>query len=133
MRVIQRLKNSATGPWLLAGLLVTNAAAAIPFGVSDTTPGSGPNSFEWTVTIAFVASVVLFTFSAWIVRLRVAAAVLSGALWFGTAVGSLMAYNGELDVKTLTAFFLLPLGLSVISFGLARVAQVEALAKGQRP
>lgn len=133
VRVIRKLKNSATGPWLLTGLLITNSAAAIPFGISDTSPGSGPNSFEWAVTIAFVASVILFTFSIWLVSIRVAAAVTSGALWFGTAIGDLVSFQGNLDVKTITAFFLLPLGLSVISFGLARVAQVEVLAQRQRP
>jgi hypothetical protein len=129
VRVIERIRNSATGPWLLAGLIITNSAAAIPFGISDSTPGVGPNTFEWAASLAFAISVAMFFVSVWYKPFRSNAAVLSGALWFGTAVGSLVSYPGDLDFKTVTAFFLLPLGLSFVSFGLARVAQVERLGE----
>jgi hypothetical protein len=129
MRVFRELRNSATGPWLITGLLIANIAASIPFGVSDTTPGSGPNAYEWTITVLFGATVVGLVVSVWLKQIRVMVAALSGALWCGTSVGDYFAFKDVLDAQTVSAFVLLPLGLSLISFSLARVAQVEHQAE----
>jgi hypothetical protein len=121
----RHLWNLPTGPWLAAGVIVADTAAAIPFGIADTTPGTGPDPYEWFISILFAVIVVSFLLTMHLPRWRSWTASISGGVWFGTAVGSFVAYSDSLDNKTVIAFILFPLGMSLISFALARVADIE--------
>ena len=119
------LWNLPTGPWLAAGVVLVNTSAAIPFGVSDTTPGEGPDAFEWLASFLFACTVIAFFFTIRMPEARSWVASISGGLWFGVAAANLVDNFNVLDTPTLVAYTLLPIALSLCSFALARVADIE--------
>jgi hypothetical protein len=126
-RFFRSLWLTTVGTWLAAGVIAINLAAIWPRGIQDPdTTNTTP--FDYALnTICLIMTVALIA-SAGHPKLKSWTATASGGIWFGFAGAGLLAYWGQIEIVTLLAYILFPLGVSFCSFALARTADLERRA-----
>jgi hypothetical protein len=108
--------------WLIAGLIVINAGAAIPFGISSSGDSAPLTPFEMFVSAIFAVVAIAYFFTIKNNKALNYVSTLSGGLWFGVAIGSFVENVDKLDIRTTMALTLLPMGIGIVSFALERIS-----------
>ena len=116
------LMNLPARYWLIAGLIVVNTAAAIPFGISSSDPLIGLIPYEWAASGVFALVAIAYIFAIKNDRVLNIVSTISGGLWFGAAFGFFIDNVGKADGRTLAAITIFPIGIGIVSFALERLS-----------